>query len=65
MKDMGSTAPLIHPLVVPSAVFLLSASSDWSQKKSKAGSPAAATTHPEQVPTLQELAAARVLGYLH
>lgn len=29
VKDMGSTAPLIHPLVVPSAVFLLSASSDW------------------------------------
>lgn len=64
MKDVVSTSPLIHPLVVPTAVFFLSAASGWVSKKSEAGSRAAAATHPEQVATSPELAAAHVLGYL-
>lgn len=45
-----------------SSISLSAAAGAW--KKSKAGSPTAATMGPEQVPTSQELTAACVLGYL-
>lgn len=33
VKDVGGTSPLIHPPVVPTAVFLLSASSCWGSEE--------------------------------